>query len=105
MSEEEGEGSRKLKTGDAFLLPTSSQRKETPMKSIALLLLAAVAAARQQVVLSSVITDAAHSTLDWFNDATHKVQDAVSGVRSFESVHTDGIDCESTLRSNLGIRN
>ena len=70
------------------------------MKSIALLsLLAAVAVARQQIVLqppSSVITDDAHSALDWFNDAAHKVQDAVSGVQSFERVHTEGIDCATT---------
>ena len=71
------------------------------MKSITLLSLlaaAVVALPSEQFVLQppSVITDAAHSALDWFNDATHEVADAVNGVQSFERVTTEGIDCEST---------
>lgn len=68
------------------------------MKSIALFaLLATAVVANDQFVLqppSAVITDAAHSALDWLNDATNKIGAVVSGVRQFETVQTEGIDCQ-----------
>ena len=76
------------------------------MKSITLLSLfaAAMALPNEQLVLQppSVIADVAHSALDWITGMENKVEQAfTSGVRQFESVTTQGIDCKFiTTRGN-----